>query len=65
MTDYDKARADFDRAYAEFDPIRRRYADVKIPLNERPSRDEFIAAAKKFGEATERFNEAFSKAQAS
>lgn len=62
MTEYDKARADFDRAYAEFDPVRQRFADVKIPLDQRPSRDEYIKAADKFGQAKVAFDKAFAKA---
>ena len=63
MTDYDKARAEHDAAFRAFEPIRTAYTDINIPMNERPTTDEYMKARAIYEEATRQFDVAFEKAQ--
>ena len=59
MTEYEKARAEFDAAFAIFNPIMVAFTDVKIPMDQRPTWDEFRKAQEMQKEAVDKFDAAY------
>lgn len=63
LDEYNAANEAFDKAYAEYQPIRDAYTDRSIPLEDRPTDEQFLAAKAKFDVFAKRYDEAYEKMQ--
>lgn len=61
MTEYEAANAEFNAAFAIFNPIIVAFTDIKIPLKDRPTYEEWAKAKAMQKEAMAKFDAAYAK----